>query len=96
MFFSFVSFIINRGFFLTCLENIVYDDMCDDMMTSKMTQGYFFKIVIFGAEGKRVRLKDQRNRGPRANENKDPLSVGQVMTDCNICFSFIKKWFLKN
>ena len=25
MFFSFVSFIISRGFFLTCLENIVYD-----------------------------------------------------------------------
>ena len=37
MFFSFVSFINNRGFFLTCLENIVYDDVCDNMMTSEMT-----------------------------------------------------------
>ena len=36
MFFSFVSFITNRGF-SACLENIVYDDMYEDIMTSKMT-----------------------------------------------------------
>ena len=48
MFFSFVSLIINRGFFLACLENMVYDyvlwrhdDFQDDV-------GVFFLILILG------------------------------------------------
>ena len=43
MFSGFVSVITNRGLFLTCLENIVYDDVYDDMMTSKMTLDNFLK-----------------------------------------------------
>ena len=44
MFFSFVSFITNRDFFLTCLENIVYDDVYEDI---KDEVGIFFKTSNF-------------------------------------------------
>ena len=64
MFFSFVSFITNRGFFLTGLENIVYDDVYDEMMTAMMTQGYFFKIFILGDE---------------ARENQDPIFLHGIV-----------------
>ena len=45
MFFSFVSFITNLGFFLTRSENMAYADAYDDMITSK---GYFSKIKFSG------------------------------------------------
>ena len=44
MFFSFVSFITNRNFFLTCLENTVYHDVYEDM---KDEVGIFFKSSNF-------------------------------------------------
>ena len=37
MFFSFGGFITKQGFFLKCLENIVYFNVYDDTLTLKMT-----------------------------------------------------------
>ena len=74
MFFSFISFITSRGFFWTCSENIVYDDVYDDMMTLKMMWGYFLKVLVLQAEGRGVRAKGREveDRGLRAKENRDP------------------------
>ena len=58
MFFSFVSFMTNRGLFLTGLENIVYDDVydCNDDV------GIFFQNSNFGGRG---RGKPRPNIPPR-------------------------------
>ena len=51
MLLSVVSFITNRGFSLTILENIVYDDVFWRHDDFKDDVGYLFKILILGAEG---------------------------------------------
>ena len=55
MFFTFVSFITNHGFFVTCLENIVYDDVLwryddfkDDIGIFLLKFNFFFS---WGEEG---------------------------------------------
>ena len=53
MFFSFVSFITNCGFFLTCLENIVYDDVLWRHDDFKDDVEIFLKILILGAQARR-------------------------------------------
>ena len=59
MFFSFVSFITNRNFFLTCLENTVYHDVYEDI---KDEVGIFFKSSNF--EGWGSRAKDRGKLRP--------------------------------
>ena len=54
MLFSFVNFRMNCGFFLTCLENIVYDDLLWRHDDFKDDVGIFFlKTLLLGADGRR-------------------------------------------
>ena len=61
MFFSFVSFITNCGFFLTCLENVVYDDVLWRHDDFEDDVGIFFNILILVVEGRGVRAEENQN-----------------------------------